>query len=206
METVFKVGMKVYDQVFFPDIDGKIVEIHNKNDKIQLEVKFFSKYRLEPLCMQSSVFYTEKGNMINVWGCNCETSTLSTIPYKVEFQGFEQRAPAPTFEEAWEETESIYEPKSEYDKEEYKGYPSQELADASEALRRLLFLRDYYNEGWQPDWQDDEWKYFIENYRGRIDSEQTCGNGRVLAFKTKEIRDKFMKEQNELLEIAKPLL
>jgi len=210
METVFKVGMKVYDQVFFPDIDGKIVEIHNKNDKIQLEVKFFSKYRLEPLCMQSSVFYTEKGNMINVWGCNCETSTLSTIPYKVEFQGFEQRAPVPTFEEAWKKTMRLYEPKSEYDKEEYKGYPSQELADAAEALRRLLFLRDYYNEGWHPNKKDKE-------QRG-VSVTLDCDNNFMVwgilketepykfIFKNDETAEKFLEEQKELLEIAKPLL
>lgn len=210
MKTVFKVGMKVYDQVFFPDIDGKIVEIHNKNDKIQLEVKFFSKYRLELLCMQSSVFYTEKGNMINVWGCNCETSTLSTTPYKVELQGFEQKAPVPAFEEAWKKTMRLYEPKSEYDKEEYKGYPSQELADAAEALRRLLFLRDYYNEGWQPNKKDKE-------QRG-VSVTLDCDNNFMVwgilketepykfIFKNDEIAEKFLEEQRELLEIAKPLL
>ena len=197
MKTVFKKGMKVYDQVFFGDETLEIIEVRGDMS-------------LRVLYGEAIYCYTGDGRFIgddiisNRWNCISQIPTLSTSPYT--FQGFEQKAPAPTFEEAWEETESIYEPKSEYDKEEYKGYPSQELADASEALRRLLFLRDYYNEGWQPDWQDDEWKYFIENYRGRIDSEQTCGNGRVLAFKTKEIRDKFMKEQNELLEIAKPLL
>lgn len=210
MKTIFKEGMKVYDQVFFPDIDGKIVEIHNKNDKIQLEVKFFSKYRLEPLCMQSSVFYTEKGNMINVWGCNCETSTLSTTPYKIELQGFEQKAPVPTFEEAWKKTMRLYEPKSEYNKEEYKGYPSQELADASEALRRLLFLRDYYNEGWHPNKKDKE-------QRG-VSVTLDCDNNFMVwgilketepykfIFKNDETAEKFLEEQRELLEIAKPLL
>ena len=200
MKTVFKVGMKVYDQVFFPDTDGKIVKIYNKNDKIQLEVKFFSKLRLEPLCMQDSVFYTEKGNMINFCaGINCKTSTLSTEPYKVELQGFEQKAPVPTYEEA-----------EEWMKKEYaKGslcLMMRDVFEALEALRKLIVLRDYYNDGWLPDWEDDEWKYFIENYRGKLDTERTCGNGRVLAFKTKEIRDKFLEEQKELLEIAKPLL
>ena len=200
MKTIFKAGMKVYDQVFFPDTDGKIVKIYNKNDKIQLEVKFFSKLRLEPLCMQDSVFYTEKGNMINFCaGINCKTSTLSTEPYKVELQGFEQKAPVPTYEEA-----------EEWMKKEYaKGslcLMMRDVFEALEALRKLIVLRDYYNDGWLPDWEDDEWKYFIENYRGKLDTERTCGNGRVLAFKTKEIRDKFLEEQKELLEIAKPLL
>ena len=77
---------------------------------------------------------------------------------------------------------------------------------AFDALRKLIILRDYYNDGWQPDWEDDEWKYFIEYYRGKLDVERTCGNGRVLAFKSKGIRDKFLEEQKELLETAKPLL
>lgn len=41
MKTIFKVGQKVYDQMFFPDVDGRIVDIHNENNKILLEVKFF---------------------------------------------------------------------------------------------------------------------------------------------------------------------
>lgn len=208
MKTVFKVGQKVYDQMFFPDVDGRIVDIHNENNKILLEVKFFSKYRLEPLCMQSSVFYTEKGNMINfLGGYNCGTSTLSTEPYKMILEGFEQKAPAPTFEEAWGETERVCEPKSEYDKEEFGGYPSQDLANAAEALRRLLFLRDYYNEGWQPDWKDgDEEKYCIRNFGNELCVMDLGFSVRVMAFRTPQIRDKFLEEQKKLLETAKPLL
>lgn len=204
MKTVFKVGMKVYDQVFFPDVDGKIVKIHNKNDKIQLEVKFFSKYRLEPLCMQGSVFYTEKGNMINVWGCNCETSTLSTTTYKLEMKGFEQKATTPNFYDVWDNKKEVF-ATTDYD-ENYSGYPSQKLADAAEALRKLLFLRDYYNEGWQPDYVEKETKYTIITLGGVIEVGTTMQSNRILCFKTKEIRDMFFEEQKELLEIAKPLL
>ena len=210
MKTVFKKGMEVYDQMFFPDVDGRIVDIRNENNKILLKVKFFSKYRLDPLCMQSSVFYTEKGNMINfLGGYNCGTSTLSTEPYKVELQGFEQKASAPTFKEAWEESERVYEPKSEYDKEEYCGYPTQELADAAEALRRLLFLRDYYNEGWQPDLKNKEQSGVsvildIEGifFVGVLKETETY----ALVFKDEKVAKRFIEEQRELLEIAKPLL
>ena len=132
--------------------------------------------------------------------------TLSTNPYKVELQGFEQKAPVPTFEEAWGEAERIYEPKSEYDKEEFGGYPSQELANAAEALRRLLFLRDYYNEGWQPDWDKCTTKYCIEQEGFDISAINQIYNSRIMSFKTDEIRNKFLEEQKELLEIAKPLL
>lgn len=135
-------------------------------------------------------------------------TTLATKLYIIE--GFEQKASVPTFEEAWGEAERIYEPKSEYNKEEFGGYPSQDLADASEALRRLLFLRDYYNEGWQPDWSTETWKYFIIVRRVypivEFEVDYSAGIPHVLSFKTRNIAEKFLEEQKELLEIAKPLL
>ena len=208
METVFKVGMKVYDQVFFPDTDGRIVKIYNKNDKIQLEVKFFSKYRLEPLCMQSSFFYDEKGNMTSAWDRTCETPTLSTKPYKVELQGFEQKAPAPTFEDAikWLRGNNKYDVSiSDDSKATY--FTKDENYSAFEALRKLTIIRDYYNEGWKPDWKnDDENKSVILTENDKIKCEENYSYKRVLSFKSKEIRNKFLEEQIDLLEIAKPLL
>lgn len=208
MKTVFKVGMKVYDQVFFPDTYGKIVEIYNKNDKIQLEVKFFSKYRLEPLCMQSSFFYDEKGNMTSAWDRTCETPTLSTKPYEVELKGFEQKAPVPTYEEAQQwmidqkgKTSFIGSP-NEID----KNFINYSYYEAFEALKKLVILRDYYNDGWQPDWEDEEEKFSIQVCEGEFHTFESIECQRVVSFKTREIRDKFIEEQRELLEIAKPLL
>ena len=200
MKTVFKVGMKVYDQLNFPDKEGKVVDIC-KDERVTspITVIFKDKYDEE-----IERYYTSDGRYkID------KLPVLSTKPYQIILQGFEQKAPAPTFEEAWTEADRIYEPKSEYDKEEFGGYPSQELANAAEALRRLLFLRDYYNDGWQPNWDDSSLKYiiyikvdngcnFIIDYRAKYP--------RVLHFKSKEIAEKFLKEQKELLEIAKPLL
>ena len=193
METVFKVGMKVYDQVVFPDKEGRVVDVVEKD-------AFPIKVYLEGIGVTHS--YTKDGRVIEKI-----SPTLSTSSYNMV--GFEQKAPVPTFEEVWDEVERIYEPKSEYDKDEYKGYPSQKLADAAEALRRLLFLRDYYNEGWQPDWDSDKTiKHTIETcFNDDFVIEPTSINyPRVLSFKSKKIRDKFFKEQRELLEIAKPLL
>ena len=198
MKTVFKVGMKVYDQVFFGKTPLKITEV--KADM-----------SLRVLYGEVTYCYTGDGRFIgdditsNRWRPLSQTPTLSTSPYTL--QGFEQKAPAPTFEEAWEKTMRIYEPKSEYDKEEYKGYPSQELADASEALRRLLFLRDYYNEGWQPNWKKErEMKYVIYNDSNRLATIQSYTMSFILSFKEGNVRNKFLEEQKELLEIAKPLL
>lgn len=112
MKTVFRKGMKVYDQFNSPDMEGIVVEvIDNECDDYPIGVSFL-KY---DIC-----YYTPEGRFNKR-----DIPTLSTKPYKVEFQGFEQKAPVPTFEEAWKKTMRLYEPKSEYNKEEYKGYPSQ---------------------------------------------------------------------------------
>ena len=200
MKTVFRVGMEVYDQVNIPNKKGKVLDI--KEDEIchkihsydyPIEVQFEGEDDLS--------YYDLEGRP--VWATN---PTLSTSPYTL--QGFEQKAPVPTFEEVWDEVERIYEPKSEYDKDEYKGYPSQKLADAAEALRILLFLRDYYNEGWEPNWDDDTVKHIIEtccNDEFVIEPSST-NYPRVLSFKSKKIRNRFFEDQKELIEIAKPLL
>ena len=186
METIFKVGMKVYDQIVFPTEEGKVIEIRNyKNYPVLVETESGNTYS-----------YTLDGRVSLK-----QTPTLSISLYT--FQGFEQKAPTRTYEEAVEWLEKNSKDRIIYADE---AYINEEYELAFEALKKLVILRNYYNEGWKPNWEDDEWKYFIEYYRGKLDVERTCGNGRVLAFKTKEIRDKFLEEQKELIEIAKPLL
>ena len=188
METVFKVGMKVYDEVNFPDKEGVIIDT-NKNNKLNLLVKFDS----------VNYLYTLKGIYL---GCN-GTPTLSTKPYEIEFQGFEQKAPTPTYEEA-----------EEWMKKEYaKGgicLMMRDVFEALEALRKLIVLRDYYNEGWQPDWSKKNRMHFcirVRNNKISIDSNSDINEfNTVLVFRDYTIRDKFLEEQRELLEIAKPLL
>lgn len=192
MKTIFKKGMKVYDQIVFPNEEGEVIEIRDYKDyPILVETESGNTYS-----------YTLDGRVFLK-----QTPTLSISPYKLE--GFRQ---APTFGEAlkWLRDEYLDESVTyKIDGEKYFAdyyYSKNAPYKSFEALRKLIIFRDYYNNGWQPNWQDDEWKYFIEYYRGKLDVERTCGNGRVLAFKTKEIRDKFLEEQKELLEIAKPLL
>ena len=193
MKTVFKVGMKVYDQVNFPNLEGKIEEIYISEGQEYPIVLFEGKK--ERVCY-------------NFEGCLSDrtTKTLSTKPYKIEFQGFEQKAPARTYEEALKEAHR----KGDYYYQPYHlEVPSKELAEATMALLKLLFLRDYYNEGWQPDWKDDTWKYVILAKVGiywEFIVDNKASYYRVLHFKSREIAEKFLKEQKELLEIAKPLL
>lgn len=195
MKTVFKVGMEVWDKTISPD-KGKVIEVL-KDTKYDFPVKVEFNDGLK-------IQYTNEGCFVKSKGA---INTLSTVDYSIELEGFEQKAHVPTFEEVREESEKIYEPKSEYDKEEYGGYPTQKLADAAEALRRLLFLREYYNKGWQPDWSNSiKLKYIIKVSGEEIVIDNTYNIKRTMSFKSKEIRDKFLEEQRELLEIAKPLL
>lgn len=194
MKTVFKVGMEVYDQVFFGKAPLKITEV--KGDMT-----------LRVLCGGVTYCYTGDGRFIgdditsNRHRCLSQTPTLSTSPYTL--QGFEQKASTPTYEEVIKEARSkgdyYYLPDS-------LEAPSEGLVDATIALLKLLFLRDYYNEGWQPDWKNEEKKFSIEIYEGEFDTFESIECQRVFSFKTEEIRDKFLEDQRELLEIAKPLL
>lgn len=198
METIFKVGMEVYDQIFFGETPLKIIEV--KGDMT-----------LRVLYGEVVYCYTGDGRFIgdditsNRHRGLSQTPTLSTSPYTL--QGFEQKAPAPTYEEALKEA---------HRKDEYYYLPndleapSEELANATVALLKLLFLRDYYNEGWQPNKKDKE-------QRG-VSVTLDCDNNFMVwgilketepykfIFKNDETADKFLEEQKELLEIAKPLL
>ena len=198
MKTVFKEGMKVYDQLNFPDKEGKVVDIC-KDERVTspITVIFKDKYDEE-----IERYYTSDGRYkID------KLPVLSTKPYQIILQGFEQKAPAPTYEEALKEA---------HRKDEYYYLPndleapSKELANATVALLKLLFLRDYYNEGWQPNKKDKE-------QRG-VSVTLDCDNNFMVwgilketepykfIFKNDETADKFLEEQKELLEIAKPLL
>lgn len=87
-----------------------------------------------------------------------------------------------------------------------KGNYYTNLDECLKALRKLIVLRDYYNGGWQPNWKDNSTKYCIEVYQGRLFYESYIYISKILVFKTQEIRNKFLSEQRELLEIAKPLI
>ena len=193
MKTIFEVGMEVYDQVNFPNKKGKVVdtEPNGEEDDYPIEVEFEDNY--------CSSCYTFDGRLDLE-----EIPTLSTKPYEIEFKGFEQKAPVPDFYNVYDRKSHVF-VASDYN-ENYQGYPTLELADAAEAVRKLLFLRDYYNKGWRPDYKGSESKFSIIPYGDNIVDNTTINVGRVLIFKTKEIRDRFLKEQRELLEIAKPLL
>ena len=191
MKTVFKEGMKVYDQLNFPDKEGVVVEvINNERDGYFIGVSFQNEFYI--------CYYTPEGclNRSNI-------PTLSTKPYKIEFQGFEQKEPAKTYEEAVEWLKNNSKDRVIYADE---AYINEEYERAFEALRKLTILRDFYNEAWKPNWNKCSTKYCIGQEGLDISAINQIFNSRVMCFETDEIRDKFLEEQRELLEIAKPLL
>lgn len=192
MNTVFKVGMKVYDSVFFPKSEGEVVNIEKHIDGDKVIVQFD--------CIDYELPYSEEGRLSS----SREESmpTLSTSPYT--FQGFEQEAPAITYESIRAEG---------LKKGEYVAIlnglelPDERTAKAFEALAKLIWIRDYYNDGWKPDWNNRKRdKFCIMVDEGILIKESFQSNNKVFAFKTEEVRDNFFEEQRALLEIAKPLL
>lgn len=194
MKTIFKVGMEVYDYVFFGKTPLKITEV--KEDMT-----------LRVLCEEVIYCYTGDGRFIGEYipsnrnRCLSQTSTLSTSPYVL--QGFEQKAPAPTYEEAKTNLIGKGTFVSELNPLEL---PNETMGKAFEALVKLIWLRDYYNEGWYPNYYDNNQKYYIFTTKDRLEKDFALGESRVLVFRSQKIRDKFLEEQKELLEIAKPLL
>ena len=129
-----------------------------------------------------------KGRVIEVF-----TDAKFDFPIKVEF-----------------ENDIRYPPNIRADVDYKEIYPTKELSDAAEAIRRLLFLRDYYNEGWKPDWSNENEIHFcirVKNNSITVGNNLNINNfNAILVFRDYITRDKFLNEQRELIQIAKPLL
>lgn len=85
-------------------------------------------------------------------------------------------------------------------------FPTEEEAEACVALAQLCQLRDIYNEGWKPDYKDNNVKYLLYYWGDTITKSHTTGASNLLVFKTVELREKFLENFRDLIEIAKPLL
>ena len=83
--------------------------------------------------------------------------------------------------------------------------PTKELAEAMLALCQLLYLRNIYNDGWEPDRNDENYKYVISVGRNNL-IKYIFSSRRPLSFKSEKLRDEFYENFKDLLEIAKPLL
>ena len=198
MDTIFKEGQNVKDKVFRRGKRG-IVRLVSKNK--------FRDYVLVDFENSASALYSFDGILIDIDGNFIDSNpTLSidntTYVSKKDFNKI------PTVDDAiiWlEEENKLCEVEINYNKE---FYTSEEMYNAFEALKDLIFLRDYYNENWQPDWNDNynEMKWIIHINNNKITTDYIYSINKILCFKTMEIRDKFLNDQRKLIEIAKPLL
>ena len=87
-----------------------------------------------------------------------------------------------------------------------KNVGTKETCEAVLALMQLIQLRNCYNDGWKPDWSDCKNKFVIWRESGEITVDINTYAQRVLAFKTEELRDTFLNNFRDLIEIAKPLI
>ncbi len=85
-------------------------------------------------------------------------------------------------------------------------FATKEQAEAAVAIAQLSQLMKVYNDGWNPDWNDDEFKYCIYFIRNDIRKESLQNSRTFLSFKDEEIRNLFFENFRELIEQAKPLL
>ena len=93
-------------------------------------------------------------------------------------------------------------------REEYPGIvPSRERVEQFLILNKLLQIRDYYNQGWEPDWDNEiENKFVITGERGELVLYVFSFTMCLFAFKTKELRDEFFENFKEDLEKIKEFL
>lgn len=88
-----------------------------------------------------------------------------------------------------------------------KGFiKNKKVAEAYAVLPQLIRLIDEYNKGWKPNYKDGDCKYAVGCYEGNLELFVNSYIQRILVFKTEEIRDKFLEDHRDLIEIAKPLL
>lgn len=84
--------------------------------------------------------------------------------------------------------------------------PDRATAEAVLALCQLIQLRNAYNGDWVPDWTDEKTKFVIHLDGGKFtkfDWLRTASS--PLYFKTKELRDEFLRNFRPLIEKLKPL-
>lgn len=85
--------------------------------------------------------------------------------------------------------------------------PSEDAAKTHLALMQLHQLRDCYRQGWEPDWFDEERKFFISYWDNKI--LQVFSSYQVphfLSFQTEELAKKFLNNFRELIEQAGDLI
>ena len=84
--------------------------------------------------------------------------------------------------------------------------PTREAAKAHLALMQLHQLRDYYRQGWTPNWLDNNFKWGIFICRNDIRIELIVYCVSFLSFQTKELAEEFLKNFRDLIKQAGDLI
>lgn len=84
--------------------------------------------------------------------------------------------------------------------------PTQKRAKQFVTLNKLLQIRDYYNQGWIPNWTDRTAKYTIWAFENKLNTNTTSHTNEIFTFKSKELRDIFFENFKEDLEFIKEFL
>ena len=84
--------------------------------------------------------------------------------------------------------------------------PSKERALQFLTINKLLQIRDYYNQEWKPDWNDETKKYIIWCVRNELYMDVSTRTNSLFAFRSKEVRDEFVQNFKEDLEKIKEFL
>tara|TARA_B110000977_G_C11043827_1_gene479820 strand:- start:592 stop:1059 length:468 start_codon:yes stop_codon:yes gene_type:complete len=91
-------------------------------------------------------------------------------------------------------------------KEHKNTFKTEEQAEASIALAQLSQLRDVYRQGWEPDWEADNDKYFIEFVFDSLSIAVLSHTNHFLSFQDRKTARLFLKNFRDLIEKAKPLM
>lgn len=158
----------------------------------------------------------EKERKINApEGCEIEKVEIVNGVAVCTFRKKEQKLP-----KSWEEFEKLNPIKVEYvtynsgeiayEKQVAKRYLTSLLSDSATAeavlaLCQLIQLRNCYNGDWVPDWKDNGSKFTIDFIEGEIYAGEVRGCCTPLFFKTKDLRDEFLRYFRLLIEKLKPL-
>ena len=94
----------------------------------------------------------------------------------------------------------------DYEKTLIAGVPK-DIAKKHIALLKLHKLRDYYRQGWKPNWLDDNFKWVISSIFGNeIEVHTSVIYSLFLSFQTKELAEEFLNNFRDLIEQAGDLI
>ena len=101
----------------------------------------------------------------------------------------------------------VYNESKRNEEEDRNLLPDSATAEAVLALCQLIQLRNAYNGDWVPDWEDvNEKKHAILFFKNEINTEENsyCSIS-PLFFKSRELREEFLRNFRPLIEKLKPL-